>query len=69
MLGYYPALSHLSRPEGVESLYSLVHGVKFAPLFDAGLFRNELVEHCVRFWKLSTGLLRSAVEQVNREAG
>ena len=33
VLGYYPALSHLSRAEGVESLYSLVHGVKFAPLF------------------------------------
>jgi len=27
------------------------------------------VEHCLRFWKLSTGLLRSAVEHVNREAG
>lgn len=69
VLGYYPALSHLSRPEGVESLYSLVHGVRFEPLFDAHLFRNELVEHCLRFWKLSTGLFRSAVERVNREAG
>jgi len=69
VLGYYPALSHLSRPEGVESLYSLVHGVRFAPLFDADLFRNELVEHCLRFWKLSTGLFRSAVVSVNREAG
>jgi hypothetical protein len=69
VLGYYPALSHLSRPEGVESLYSLVHGVRFAPLFDADLFRHELVEHCLRFWKLSTGLFRSAVASVNREAG
>ena len=69
VLGYYPALSHLSRPDGVESMYSLVHGVKFAPLSDADLFRNELVEHCLRFWKLSTGLFRSAVEHVNREAG
>jgi lysophospholipase L1-like esterase len=69
VLGYYPALSHLSHPEGVESMYSLVHGVRFAPLSDAGLFRNELVEHCLRFWKLSTGLFRSAVEHVNREAG
>ena len=69
VLGYYPALSHLSRAEGVESLYSLVHGVKFAPLFDADLFRNELVEHCLRFWKLSTGLFRSGVAHVNREAG
>ena len=69
VLGYYPALSHLSRAEGVESLYSLVHGVKFAPLFHADLFRNEVVEHCLRFWKLSTGLFRSAVESVNREAG
>jgi len=69
VLGYYPALSHLSRAEGVESLYSLVHGVKFAPLFHADLFRNELVEHCLRFWKLSTGLFRSAVTHVNREAG
>jgi len=69
VLGYYPALSHLSRPDGVESMYSLVHGVRFAPLSDAGLFRNELVEHCLRFWKLSTGLFRSAVEHVNREAG
>jgi hypothetical protein len=46
-----------------------VHGARFAPLFDAGIFRNALVEHCVRFWKLSTGLLRGAVEQVNRAAG
>lgn len=69
VLGYYPALSHLSRAEGVESLYSLVHGVKFAPLSDAHLFRAELVEHCLRFWKLSTGLFRSSVEHVNREAG
>lgn len=68
VLGYYPVLSHLSRAEGVESLYSLVHGVKFAPLFHADLFRNQLVEHCLRFWKLSTGLFRSAVEQVNRAA-
>ncbi|HEX3153232.1 MAG TPA: SGNH/GDSL hydrolase family protein [Candidatus Angelobacter sp.] len=68
VLGYYPVLSHLSRAEGVESLYSLVHGVKFAPLFYADLFRNQLVEHCLRFWKLSTGLFRSAVEQVNRAA-
>jgi len=68
VLGYYPALSHLSRPDGVESMYSLVHGVRFAPLFDADLFRHELVEHCLRFWKLSTGLFRSAVEHVNREA-
>jgi hypothetical protein len=69
VLGYYPALSHLSRPEGVESLYSLVHGVRFAPLFDADLFRHELLKHCLRFWKLSTGLFRSAVASVNREAG
>jgi lysophospholipase L1-like esterase len=69
LLGYYPALSHQSRAEGVESLYSLVHGVKFAPLFHADLFRNQLVEHCLRFWKLSTGLFRSAVAHVNREAG
>jgi hypothetical protein len=45
-----------------------VHGVKFTPLVDAALFRSELVEHCLRFWKLSTGLFRSAVENVNREA-
>jgi lysophospholipase L1-like esterase len=69
VLGYYPVLSHLSRRKGVESLYSLVHGVEFAPLSDPDLFRNELVEHCLRFWKLSTGLFRSAVENVNREAG
>lgn len=69
VLGYYPALSHQSRPEGVEALYELVHGVKFAPLFDRALFRDAIVEHCLRFWKLSTGLLRSAVEHVNREAG
>ena len=69
VLGYYPVLSHLSRAEGVESLYSLVHGVKFAPLFNADLFRNQLVEHCLRFWKLSTGLFRSAVAHANREAG
>ena len=69
VLGYYPALSHLSRPEGVEALFELVHGVKFAPILDRALFRNEIVEHCLRFWKLSTGLLRSAVEHVNRESG
>ncbi len=69
VLGYYPPLSYLSRAEGVESLYSLVHGVKFAPLFHADLFRNQVVEHCLRFWKLSTGLFRSAVAHVNREAG
>jgi lysophospholipase L1-like esterase len=68
VLGYYPALSHQSRPEGVEALFELVHGVKFAPLFDRALFRNEIVEHCLRFWKLSTGLLRSAVDHVNRES-
>ena len=38
VLGYYPVLSHQSRPDGVESLYSLVHGVKFSPLFDRGPF-------------------------------
>jgi hypothetical protein len=69
VLGYYPALSPLSKPEGIEALYSLVHGARFAPLFDAGIFRNALVEHCMRFWKLSTGLLRGAVEQVNRAVG
>lgn len=69
VLGYYPALSHQSSTQGVETIYSLVHGVKFAPLYDPAAFRNELVEHCVRFWKLSTGLMRNAVEQVNRTAG
>lgn len=69
VLGYYPPLSHLSRAEGVESLYSLVHGVKFAPLFHADLFRNQVVEHCLRFWKLSTGLFRGAAAHVNREEG
>jgi hypothetical protein len=69
VLGYYPALSHQSRPQGVECLYSLVHGVKFAPLYDAGLFRNEIVEHCVRFWKLSAGRMRGAVDLVNRATG
>ena len=69
VLGYYPGLSHQSRPQGVENLFSLVHGVQFAPLFDADLFRNEIVEHCLRFWKLSTALLRGATEQVNRMAG
>jgi lysophospholipase L1-like esterase len=67
--GYYPALSDQSRPEGVECLYSLVHGTEFRPVHDPELFRNEIVEHCLRFWKLSNGLLRGAVEHVNREAG
>ena len=40
VLGYYPVLSHQSRAEGVESLYSLVYGVKFAPLYDPALFRG-----------------------------
>jgi lysophospholipase L1-like esterase len=69
VLGYYPVLSHQSRAQGVEALFSVVHGVRFEPLFDADLFRNEIVEHCLRFWKLSTGLLRGAVEHVNRETG
>jgi lysophospholipase L1-like esterase len=69
VLGYYPGLSHQSRPEGVESLYSLVHGVQFAPLAEPAVFRNEIVEHFLRFWKLSSGLMRSSVERVNREAG
>jgi hypothetical protein len=33
------------------------------------LFRSEIVEHCLRFWKLSNGLLRGVVDHVNREAG
>ncbi len=69
VLGYYPGLSHQSRPQGIELLFSLVHGVRFEPLFDPDAFRNEIVEHCLRFWKLSTGLMRAAVEQVNRAAG
>jgi hypothetical protein len=68
VLGYYPCVSHQSRREGIEMLYSLVHGVRFAPVLDADLFREAVVEHCLRFWRLSTGLLRGAVENVNREA-
>jgi lysophospholipase L1-like esterase len=67
VLGYYPALSQQSRHEGVEILYSLVHGVRFAPVLEPELFRERIVEHCLRFWRLSTGLLRGAVEHVNRE--
>jgi hypothetical protein len=69
VLGYYPGLSHQSRPAGVEALYSLVHGMRFMPVGDPELFRGEIVEHCLRFWKLSNGLLRGAVEHVNRETG
>jgi lysophospholipase L1-like esterase len=69
VLGYYPGLSHQSRPEGVEALYSLVHGVQFAPVAEPELFRNGIVEHFLRFWKLSSGLMRGSVEHVNREAG
>jgi lysophospholipase L1-like esterase len=69
VLGYYPGLSHQSRREGVELLYSLVHGVHFAPVCEPGLFRAGIVEHCLRFWRLSNGLLRGAVAHVNREAG
>jgi hypothetical protein len=69
VLGYYPALSHQSAVQGVEALFSLVHGVQFAPVVDVDIFRNELVEHCLRFWKLSTGLMRGVVEHVNRAAG
>src|SRR5436305_1349314 len=68
-LGYYPGLSHQSRREGVELLYSLVHGVQFAPVCEPDLFREGIVEHCLRFWRLSNGLMRGAVEHVNREAG
>jgi lysophospholipase L1-like esterase len=69
VLGYYPALSYQSLPEGVERVYSLVHGTQFAPVHEPDLFRHEIVEHCLRFWRLSNGLLRGAVEHVNREAG
>lgn len=69
VLGYFPGLSHESRAEGVEALYSLVHGVQFAPVTEPAIFRNEIVEHCLRFWKLSNGLLRGAVDHINREAG
>jgi lysophospholipase L1-like esterase len=69
LLGYYPVISQQSQPTGVEALFSLIHGVRFAPLFDAGHFRSEIVEHCLRFWKLSTGLMRGVVEHVNRVAG
>src|SRR5262249_41825332 len=69
VLGYYPGLSHQSRPEGVEAFYSLIHGMQFVPVGEPQLFRHEIVEHCLRFWKLSNGLLRGAVEHVNREAG
>jgi len=69
VLGYYPALSHQSRAQGVEQLYSVIHGTQFAPVHEPDLFRNEIVEHCLRFWRLSNGLLRGAVEHVNREAG
>lgn len=69
LLGYYPALSQQSLHEGVELIYSLVHGVRFAPLCEPDLFRAGIVEHCLRFWTLSTGRLRGAVDIVNREAG
>ena len=69
LLGYYPALSYQSRREGIELLYSLIHGVQFAPVCEPGLFRDGIVEHCLRFWKLSNGLLRGAVEHLNRETG
>jgi hypothetical protein len=66
VLGYYPVLSQRSRPQGVEAIFSVVHGMKFAPLFDPAIVRKKIIENCVRFWKLSNGLLRNAVEQVNR---
>ncbi len=69
VLGYYPVLSQQSLPEGVEAIFSVVHGVKFAPLFDPAMFRKKIIENGSRFWKLSSGLLRNAVEQVNRAAG
>src|SRR5690242_18756800 len=56
VLGYYPGLSHQSQPAGVEAIYSLIHGVQFVPVGDPGLFRHEIVDHCLRFWRLSTGL-------------
>ena len=68
LLGYYPALSPQSRREGVELVYSLVHGVQFAPVCEPDLFRNGIVEHCLRFWNLSNGRLRGVVDLVNREA-
>ena len=69
VLGYFPGLSHQSQPGGVEAIYSLIHGVQFRPVGDPSLFRHEIVEHCLRFWRLSSGVLRGAVESVNRENG
>jgi lysophospholipase L1-like esterase len=69
LLGYYPVLSHCSRREGIELLYSVIHGVQFAPVCEPDLFRHGIVEHCLRFWRLSNGLLRGAAESIDRQAG
>ena len=69
VVGYFPVLSHQSSQRGIECLFSAVHGVKFAPIFQPDLFRNALVDHCLRFWKVSTESLQDAVTQANQSAG
>lgn len=69
VVGYFPVLSYQSKPEGIECIFSAVHGVKFAPIFQPDLFRNTLVDHCLRFWKISTESLQGAVGRINQAVG
>jgi hypothetical protein len=69
VLGYFPVLSHQSSQRGIECLFAAVHGVTFAPIFQPDLFRNALVDHCLRFWKVSDESLQGAVAQANQAAG
>jgi hypothetical protein len=69
VVGYFPVLSCQSTPGGIETIFSAVHGVKFAPVFQPDLFRNALIDHCLRFWKISTESLQGAVDQANQAAG
>lgn len=69
VVGYYPILSYQSDPSGIEAFFSAAHGVSFSPLFNADLFRNAIVDHCLSFWKLSTQSLQWAVEQANNNVG
>ncbi len=68
VVGYYPILSYQSDPTGVESFFSGMLGVNFAPMIEAELFRNGIVDHCLDFWKLSTQYLKWAVENANISA-
>lgn len=69
VVGYYPILSYLSDPFGIEALFSALHGVAFQPLIDGTVFRNRLVDHCLTFWRESGQAMPEAVAKSNQTVG